>query len=27
VNQRLAATATEVYLVVAGIPAQIKPYD
>ena len=27
VNQRLAATATEVYLVVAGIPMQIKPYD
>ena len=27
VNQRLAATATEVYLVVAGIPTQIKPYD
>ena len=27
VNQRLSATATEVYLVVAGIPMQIKPYD
>ncbi len=27
VNQRIAATATEVYLVVAGIPTQIKPYD
>ena len=27
VNQRVAATATEVYLVVAGIPMQIKPYD
>ena len=25
VNQRIAATATEVYLVVAGIPTKIKP--
>ncbi|MCH7737132.1 MAG: bifunctional adenosylcobinamide kinase/adenosylcobinamide-phosphate guanylyltransferase [Chloroflexi bacterium] len=27
VNQRIAATATEIYLVVAGIPTKIKPYD